>query len=199
MSADPAVQGRRTLSAAVVGESQTVARAWVRDRTVLVAMAGAALAGGIHLAVVREHLAEGLLIGGFFLALGLAQLGLVVALTRRLSEHALLGVIGAHLAVIALYAATRTVELPFVPPHDPGHSVDHLPVAGGVGSGIPIYPGSRIESVGVLDVFCLFAELAMVAAVVSMVSPRLRGRVTTLMACIAALGLLGRVLMLTFA
>ena len=162
-------------------------------------MAGAAVAGGIHLAVTREHLAEGWLIGGFFLVLGLAQLGLVLALRGQLSEHVLLGVIGAHLTVVALYTATRTVELPFVPPHDVGHAVKHLPVAGGVGNGIPIYPGSRIESVGVLDTVCLAAELVLLAAVVSMVSPRLRGRVTTLMACLAALGLLARGIMLTIA
>ncbi len=192
MSADQAVLG----STASCGPS-SARWSWVMDRTVLVAMAGAAVAGGIHLAVAAEHLAEGWLIGGFFVVLGSAQLGLVVALRRRLSERVLLGVIGAHLAVIALYAATRTVDLPFVPPHDAGHSVDHLPVAGGVGNGIPIYPGSRIEPVGILDAVCLAAELALVAAVVSMVSPRLRGRVTTLMACLAVLGLLARGIMLT--
>ncbi len=196
MSADQAVRGP-TSSGTAVGAGRPAVRTWVSDRTVLVAMAGAAVAGGIHLAVTREHLAEGWLIGGFFLVLGLAQLGLVVALRRRLSERVLLVVIGAHLTVITLYAATRTVELPFVPPHDAGHAVDHLPVAGGVGNGIPIYPGSRIEPVGVLDAVCLAAELALVAAVVSMVSPRLRGRVTTLMACLAALGLLARGIMLT--
>ena len=163
----------------------------------LAAMVGAAVAGGIHLAVAPPHLAEGWLIGGFFVALGLAQLGLVVALPRRLSDLVLVGVVTAHVAVITLYAATRTVELPFVPPSDAGHEFEHLPVAGGVGEGVPLYPGSRIESVGVLDAVCLVAELVLVLAVVTMLPPRLRSRVTTAIACVAVLGLVGSGLLLT--
>ena len=103
----------------------------------------------------------------------------------------------AHLAVIGLYVASRTVDLPFVPPHDAGHEFEHLPVDGGIGNGIPIYPGSRIEPVGLLDVVCLAAELALVAAVVSLLPPRLRGPATTVVAVLAVLGLVLRGLSLT--
>ncbi len=201
MSAHQAVHGHTASSAPRPGDGQPAGSpwSWYSEWPVLVAMSGAAVAGGIHLAVVVPHLAEGWLIGGFFLVLGVAQLGVVVLLRRRLSKPVLVGVVGAHLAVIALYTATRTVDLPFVPPSDAGHSFKHLPVAGGVGNGIPVYPGSRIEPVGVLDAVCLVAELALIAAVVAMLPVRLRGRVTTVIAALAVLGLVARVLLMTTA
>ena len=54
---------------------------------------------------------------------------------------------------------SRTAALPFLPAHDEGHD-EHLPVAGAAGNGVPIFPRSRIEPVGVLDMACLLAELA---------------------------------------
>ena len=76
----------------------------------------------------------------------------------------LTAVVVGHLAVMGLYVASRTADLPFVPPHDAAHEVNH-PVPGGVGNGLPIYPGSRMEPVGVLDVACLDRELVLVVMV----------------------------------
>lgn len=164
---------------------------------VLVAIGAAALAGGIHLAVAYPHFREHWTLGTFFLVLGLAQLALVPLLRRAQPAYVLLGVVGAHVGVLVLYVASRTVDLPFVPPHDVGHEFEHLPVAGGIGNGIPVYPGSRIEEVGLLDLLCLGAELALVAAVVSLLPGRLRAPVTTVCAALAVLGLLLRGLVMT--
>ena len=77
--------------------------------------------------------------------------------------------VGATAAVVALYVASRTVDLWFLPPH--GHGVEHLPVAGGVGNGIPVLPGDRIEPVGALDLACLGAELVVIAMLMSLLRP----------------------------
>lgn len=167
------------------------------DDTVVVAVLATAVAGGIHLAVAYPHFQEKWTLGMFFLLLGLAQLALVPLLQRSRDVPLLLGVVGVHVGVIVLYVASRTVDLPFVPPHDVGHAVDHEPVANGVGNGIPVYPGSRIEEVGLLDLLCLGAELALVAAVVSLLPGRLRGPVTTVCAALAVVGLLLRGLVMT--
>ena len=175
----------RAVRDAVHGESNSEAQT--------LAAAGCALvAGGIHLAVIPEHLAESWPMSVFFLVVGLAQLGLAAALRWQLPAFLVAAVIAAHLGVIALYVASRTVDLPFVPPHGSGHNIDHLPVAGGVGNGIPVYPGSRIEPVGVLDVTCLIAELVLVAILAGMLPPRWRALMTSVMLALGVLAIVWR-------
>lgn len=70
--------------------------------------------------------------------------------------------------------ASRTVDLPFLPVH----GSEHLPVAWGVGNGVPVFPGDRIEQVGLPDLVCLAAELATVAALCALSTPLVR-RLTT--------------------
>lgn len=152
-----------------------------------VARVAALAAGGTHLVVAPQHLVEAPVIGALFLALGLGQVALALAFRAVRGVRALLAVVGVHLVVISLYVATRTVELPFMPAHD---GVPHLPVAGGVGDGIPTYPGARIEAVGPLDLIALVAELVLVGTVVALLPDRVRTTVTTLMVSMAGLALL---------
>ncbi len=161
-------------------------RASVEELGVLAAAGAALVAGGIHLAVAPEHWTVSPASSVFFVVLGLGQWGLAVALRWRQPPWVLAAAVLAHLGVIALYVASRTVELPFVAPHDVGHEISHLPVAGGVGNGIPIYPGSRIEPVGLLDLACLAAELVLVAALVAMLPRRWRSLSTTVMVLLGA-------------
>jgi hypothetical protein len=159
---------------------------------VVVAALCAMLAGAIHLAVVPQHWGVSWQISTFFLVLGLGQLGLGAALRWRLHPAVLTAVVAGHLAVMGLYVASRTVDLPFVPPHDAAHEVPHLPVAGGVGNGLPIYPGTRIEPVGLLDVACLIAELVLVAMIVGLLPARWRNAVTTAMVGLGLLAVAAR-------
>jgi hypothetical protein len=159
---------------------------------VLVAAVCAMLAGAIHLAVVPQHWNTSWQISAFFVALGLGQLGLGAALRWRFPPLLLTSVIVGHLGVMALYVASRTVDLPFVPPHDAAHEVNHLPVPGGVGNGLPIYPGSRMEPVGVLDVACLIAELTLVAMLVGLLPSRWRNAVTSAMVGLGLVAVLAR-------
>jgi hypothetical protein len=158
----------------------------------IVAAGCAFTAGAIHLAVVPGHWSVSGPISAFFIAVGIAQLCLGAALRWRLPPVVLAGVIFAHLGVMALYVASRTVDLPFVPPHDGGHEVGHLPVAGGVGNGIPVYPGSRIEPVGVVDVACLVAELVLVTMLAGLLPARWRSAVTTTMVALGVLAVAAR-------
>jgi hypothetical protein len=157
-----------------------------------VAQLSAVLAAGIHAAVVPEHLGESLLIGGFFVAVAVGQFGLAALLRWRLPVWLLVSAIAAHVALIALYVASRTMDLPFLPAHHGGDVIKHLPVAGGIGNGLPSYPGARIEPVGVLDLICLFAELLLVSALAGLLPPRTRVRVTSAMVSLGILAVTGR-------
>ncbi len=148
----------------------------------------ALVAAGIHGAVTPGHLVEAPLAGWFFLVLTVLQTALAVALLRPVSVAVLLTAILGHVGVVMLYVASRTVDLAFLPTH----GGDHLPVAGGVGNGNPVYPGAHMEPVGVLDLACLGAELALIALLAALLPHRLRARVTTAMAVLAAAGLVAR-------
>ncbi|MGZ5399616.1 MAG: hypothetical protein ACXWDM_06345 [Nocardioides sp.] len=144
-----------------------------------VAAAAAAVAGGIHLWVMPEHLVVSLTVGVFFLVVGCAQLVLgAVLVVEPPGPRAMAGIAVAHLGLIALYVASRTHDLPFAPFHAMGGHVDPEAAAaaapGGVGNGIPVYPGSRIEPVGALDLVCVLAEVVLVALLVGGLSRRAR-------------------------
>jgi hypothetical protein len=144
------------------------------------ATAGVALsaaAGLIHLWVAPEHFHEAWVIGTFFLLAGAGQLAFAVVLARGLGPSGLLVGVAANAGLIVLYVLSRTVTLPFLPAHDEGH-VEHLPVAGASGNGVPIFPQSNIEPVGILDMVCLLAELALVVMLVGLLPSRPR-RYTT--------------------
>jgi hypothetical protein len=163
-----------------------------RDAWAAVAGACAIVAGVSHLSLAPAHLAEGWYLGAFFAGTGVAQLGLAVALRWPLPAWVLQAAVAGHLALIALYVASRTTELPFVPPHDPAHAVDRLPVPGGVGEGVPVFPGSRIEEVAAVDLVCLVAELTLVVALTALLPGRARARLATLMAALGLLALAAR-------
>ena len=101
----------------------------------------AVLAAGIHAAVVPEHLQESLLVGCFFVVVAMGQFGLAAVLRRRPPLLVVVGAIWAHVGLIALYVASRTVDLPFLPAHHGESSVQHLPVAGGARQRHPRLPG----------------------------------------------------------
>lgn len=134
------------------------------------------LAGLIHLAVAPEHFHEATVVGAFFIVAGAGQLALAVALLRGLGTPALLLAVVANVGLVCLYVLSRTVALPFVPPHSEFH---HLPVAGAAGNGVPIFPGDRIETVGRLDLTCLVAELGLLVMLVAMLPGTKTRRVTT--------------------
>jgi hypothetical protein len=155
-----------------------------------VAAEAAVFSAAIHLWVAPEHLREWWLYGAFFLTAAVAQSALAWLVVRRATVLVLLAGIWGNLAIVATYVASRTVGLPLTPPHAGHVSHSHLPVAGGVGNGIPIYPDATtsggVEAVGTLDLFALSAELVLVVALVGMLPAGLRRVMTNVM---LALGL----------
>ncbi len=135
------------------------------------------VAGLIHLWVAPEHYHESWAVGTFFVLAGIGQLALGVALVRGLGTRGLLVGVTANAGLVCLYVVSRTTALPFLPAHDEGHA-EHLPVAGAAGNGVPIFPRSSIESVGILDMTCLLAELALLVVLVALLPTNPR-RVTT--------------------
>jgi hypothetical protein len=89
-------------------------------------------AGLVHLAVVSEHLEESALHGSFFVVVGTAQLGWGVLAMARTTVPAPRALVAVQVAIVAIWAASRTVGLP-VPPErwttEPVGTADLLAVA----------------------------------------------------------------------
>lgn len=88
------------------------------------------IAGAVHLGQVGVHLAEGWPIAGFFIAVGVIQVGAAVLLLRpRARPWFWFGIVGSA-AVIAVWVVSRTLGLPFVE----GGEAELVGVADGVAS-----------------------------------------------------------------
>jgi hypothetical protein len=151
----------------------------------LIAAQAAVISAAIHAWIVPEHLREWWLYGAFFLGVAIAQSALAILLLRRPTLPVLLAGIWGNVGLISTYVASRTVGLPVTPPHDAAaHVHTHLPVAGGVGNGIPIYPGateSHVEAIGLLDLPALAAELVLVVMLLGLLPTRLGRRTTNVL------------------
>jgi hypothetical protein len=101
----------------------------------LLAVAGCLAAAAIHVDVAPEHFRESAVYGAFFVAVALAQIAAAWVLWRRPILTCLRVVALGSLAIVALWAWTRSVGVPLGP--DAGHT----------------------EVVGLLDVLCASAEL----------------------------------------
>ena len=99
----------------LVGTASAPVRAASTVGTLLLPLAfvGTIAAAGIHAAMFPPHLRERLLFGAFFLVCALFQLAWAErALRRPTPRWLVLGAVG-NLTVVALWAVTRTVGLPF--------------------------------------------------------------------------------------
>jgi len=90
----------------------------------------ALIAGAVHLGQIGAHLVEGWPIAGFFIVVGVIQVGAAVLLLRpRARPWFWLGIAGSA-AVIAVWVVSRTLGLPFVE----GGAAEPVGVADGVAS-----------------------------------------------------------------
>ena len=80
--------------------------------TCLAAAGLLAAAGGLHLAALPGHLNASALAGAFFAATATAQLLGAIVVATRPSSRTLLAVIAGNVAVLALWAMSRTTGLP---------------------------------------------------------------------------------------
>lgn len=112
-----------------------------RDPRLWVAVTASVVSAAVHLSVIREHLEESWLYGGFFLAVTLAQVAWAVLAVRRPTPRLLLAGAAASGLVALLWVATRTVGIPFGP------------------------AAGEVEAVGVPDVVASLTEVLVVAAV----------------------------------
>lgn len=109
------------------------------------ASASLAIAAGAHLAAVPAHRGEGAPVVAFFVVVGMVQLA--AALLPR-SPRVRVGIVAGNLALLLLWAVSRTVGLPF-----------------GAHAG-------TAEAFGVLDVTAAVAQAAAVATVLMRPRPR---------------------------
>ena len=165
------------------------------------ARAAAALccvAGVIHFVVAPEHFGEWAPAGVFFVVVAAGQLWLGRALWRGLDAARLVpaGVLLTS-GLVALYVVSRTIGLPFhtdaagegVGLGGSHHGGSQVP--GGQGNGIPIIPGSDtagVETVGLLDLTCVVAELGALALLVGMLPATQRRSVGNLLLAVGVCG-----------
>lgn len=112
-----------------------------RDPRLWLAAGASLVSAAVHLSVIREHLEESLLYGGFFLVVTAAQVAWAVASVRRPTRSLLLAGAVASGLVALLWLATRTVGIPL-----------------GQAAG-------EVEAVGVPDVVASATEVVVVLAV----------------------------------
>lgn len=84
-----------------------------RDRAVDLMAFSALVSGGVHLLMTHHHFVESTVLGAFFLALGVAQIGLVVALLILPRAGVVLVGVGVQLSVVLLWIWTRAISVPF--------------------------------------------------------------------------------------
>lgn len=77
------------------------------------AVVSSTAAAGVHAAVGPAHLRDSLLLGSFFVGCALLQLGWAALVASRATWRLLVAGAVGNLAVIALWATTRTMGLPF--------------------------------------------------------------------------------------
>ncbi len=140
----------------------------------------AALAGVAHAVSVPHALEVGPVLGGLFVLVALGQCALAGLLAVGVpSARLLLAALVAQTAVVAAYVVTRTVDLPFMPVHGRGTAAGHVYADDGAAAGIPVWPGTRIEPVGTLDLLTLDAELVLIGLLLAWLPPAWRGRTAT--------------------
>jgi hypothetical protein len=136
------------MSTLAAARPQGSLRARTEPALLLGALAWAA--GVMHAAASAEHLEEWPLAAAFFAGLMTAQLGLGAWLWARPRRRALVAAAAGSLAIVALWAVSRTVGLPFGP--EAGHP----------------------EAVGVLDAMTVADELALAGCSVAVVRGSIR-------------------------
>jgi hypothetical protein len=99
--------------------------------SVVVAALGTAGAGAVHATIVRQHFHEGFVYGSFFTVAVVAQALVTVWLLLRPSPQLLRAVLAGTLAIIALWAVTRTVGIPLGPERGDVESVGGLDLLAG--------------------------------------------------------------------
>jgi hypothetical protein len=111
-----AVYGRTLLLRRRVATPARGPRAAVsRSAAVLTAACCCAVAGAVHLSIIKEHFAEAALYGVFFLVLTAAQFTWAAAIALRPSRALLQAGAAASLLVVLLWVATRTIGIPLGP------------------------------------------------------------------------------------
>jgi hypothetical protein len=120
------------------------ARAWLRrrhlDPALTLAALGTVVAAGVHVAVCPEHYGEGWLYGAFFTVTASLQLVWAALLMFRPDPKVVRAGLAATVALIALWAITRTAGIPLGPER------------------------GEVEEVGTLDVIATTCEVMVVMA-----------------------------------
>ncbi len=142
----------------------------------------ASVVAGVHTVLIAQQASIWWGYGVLMAAIALGQAAVAIGLTLRPTPRVVSAAIAGTVTSTLLYIVSRTVGLPFGPgPTNAARFTDPLHDAGH-----PVYTNvtGRAESVGLLDLGCLVAEVALVVLLVSML-PERRRRFATNVLCAA--------------
>lgn len=102
----------------------------MENRTSIAVTAGAlAVAGGTHIAAYGEHLSESTAAAVFFAVVAVLQIAAAMVVLRGMSPRVRAGLVVGNVALIALWAWSRTTGMQFGPDAGPPEAVGALDVA----------------------------------------------------------------------
>ncbi len=150
----------------------------------LAAIVLASVAAGVHAVLIAQQGQVWWGYGALIAAIAIAGAAIAIALSMRPTLRVLYLAIAATVTSTLLYVISRTVGLPFGPgPAGAARFTDPLH-----GPGAATYEGAggRAESVGLLDLGCLVAEVALVILLVRMLPVDRRRSVTNVLCAVGA-------------
>jgi hypothetical protein len=150
----------------------------------LAAITLASVAAGVHAVLIAQQGQVWWGYGALIAAIAIAGAAIAIALALRPTTTVFYVAIAGTVTSTLLYVLSRTVGFPFGPGPSPAlRFTDPLH-----GPGHPVYAqlNGRAESVGLLDLGCLVAEIALVVLLVSMLPEGRRRSVTNVLCAVGA-------------
>jgi hypothetical protein len=150
----------------------------------LAAITLASVAAGVHAVLIAQQGQIWWGYGALVATIAIAGAAIAIGLALRPSPRVLYAAIAGTVASSLLYVISRTIGFPFGPgPAGAARFTDPLH-----GPGHPNYEAlvGRAEPVGLLDLGCLIAEIALVVLLVSMLPEGRRRSVTNVLCAVGA-------------
>jgi hypothetical protein len=150
----------------------------------LAAITLASIAAGVHAVLIAQQATIWWAYGALIAAIAVVQAAIAIGLALRPTTRIVTAAIAGTVTSALLYVISRTAGLPFGPgPTDAPRFTDPLHSAGH-----PNYAAltGRAEPVGLLDLGCLVAEVALIVLLVAMLPDRRRRLATNALCTIGA-------------
>ncbi len=150
----------------------------------LAAITLASVAAGVHAVLIAQQAQVWWGYGALMAAIAIAGAAIAIAVALRPTTSVFYAAIAGTVTSTLLYVMSRTVGMPFGP--GPAPSLRFTDPLHGPGQAVYADFNGRAESVGLLDLGSLVAEIALVVLLVSMLPEGRRRSVTNVLCAVGA-------------